>query len=129
MTARYHGIGSLATLLCAAGMVLAPSAALAQSGGSGQSSASQTSASGQISDQDVKTFAEARSEVVEISKEWTEKLQQADSADEQERMRQQAQQKMVTAVERSGMSVEEYNQIARAMQDDPALEKRIEEAR
>jgi hypothetical protein len=129
MTARYRGTGSLATLLCAAAVVLAPSAALAQSGGSHQSSPSQTSASGEISDQVVETFAEARSEVLEISKQWTEKLQQADSAEEQERMRQQAQQEMVTAVQSSGMSVEEYNQVARAMQDDPALEKRIEDAR
>jgi len=36
---------------------------------------------------------------------------------------------MVCAVERSGMTVQEYNQIARAMQDDPELKQRVEDAR
>lgn len=86
-----------------------------------------TPQSADFSDEDVAKFAQANQQVQDIQTEYTQKLQ--DSGGDQEQtasIQQEAQEKMVQAVESSGLGVEKYNQILQVAQADPELVKRIQ---
>ena len=80
-----------------------------------------------FSDEDVAKFAQANQQVQDIQAEYTQKLQ-ASGGDQEKTasIQQEAQEKMVQAVEDSGLGVEKYNQILQAAQADPNLVKRIQ---
>ena len=83
--------------------------------------------SSDFSDEEVAQFAQANQEVQDIQSEYTGKLQ--DAGGDQEKaadIQQEAQEKMVQAVEDSGLGVEKYNQILQVAQADPDLVKRIQ---
>lgn len=79
----------------------------------------------EVNDEQVSAFAEAQARVVEIGEKWSPRLEAAETAEEMQEAQQSAQQEMIVAVENSGLSVEEYNQIAQAAQADEALRERI----
>jgi len=83
--------------------------------------------SSDFSDEDIAKFAQANQKVQDIQAEYTQKLQgsggdQEETAD----IQQEAQEKMVEAVEDTGLGVEKYNQILQVAQVDPELVKRIQ---
>lgn len=80
-----------------------------------------------FSDEDVTQFAQANQQVQDIQAEYTQKLQ-ASGGDQEKTadIQQEAQEKMVQAVEDSGLGVEKYNQILQVAQADPELVKRIQ---
>ncbi len=78
-----------------------------------------------VSDEQIEQFAEAQARVAEIGQKWTPRLQEAESREDVQEARQSAQKEMMIAVENSGLSVQEYNQIAQAAQADPELRERI----
>lgn len=83
--------------------------------------------SSDFSDDDVAKFAEANQQVQDIQTEYTGKLQ--DSGGDQEKaasIQQEAQEKMVQAVEDTGLGVDKYNQILQVAQADPELVERIQ---
>jgi hypothetical protein len=41
-------------------------------------------------------------------------------------MQQEAQEEMISAVEENGLNVEEYNQVAMALQSDPAMMQQVQ---
>ena len=78
------------------------------------------------SDAQLEKFVSASKKVAVISQEYTPKLQSStDEATRQEVYR-EADQKMVDVVRKEGMSVEEFNGINQAIQQDPALMERVQ---
>lgn len=62
-----------------------------------------------------------------ISEEYTERLQGADDEASQQEVRMEANEKMVDAVEESGLDVDTFNAIGQAVQQDPELMQRVQE--
>jgi hypothetical protein len=84
-----------------------------------------------VSEQQLQTFAKAQARVVEIGQKWNKQVQEQGqaSAEDIQKARDNAHQEMVIAVEAVGMSVDDYNRIAMAVQGDPELQKRVHAAR
>jgi len=86
----------------------------------------QTTPAQSYDDATLESFAVAFLEVDKVKREYTPKLQQATSEEEQKQIQTEAGQKMVQAVEgTAGISVEEYNQIIQSAQADPELAQRL----
>lgn len=82
-------------------------------------------AAANVSDTQLRTFISAATEVQAISQKWQEKAAGSNSAEEVEEVRRQATDEMVGAVEEKGMTVDEFNAISQAAQQDPELKARI----
>ncbi len=80
-----------------------------------------------LSDEDIDTFVEAFVSVQEVREDFADRLQEAEDETEAQEMQQEAQDEMVSAVEDAGMSVEEYNEVAMALQNDPELMQEVQE--
>jgi hypothetical protein len=78
-----------------------------------------------VSQDQLKSFAVASLEVERISQEYAPKLQAAKTPADQESVRQEATEKMVDAVQKKGLSVEEYRRIAIAARADPQIARQI----
>ena len=81
-----------------------------------------------VSDEKLQSFAVALAEVEKIKQEYSQRLQTADSQEEQQQIQNEAGQKMLQAVEGKGISVDEYNQIIQSAQSDPAFAQRLTKA-
>jgi hypothetical protein len=79
-----------------------------------------------VSDQKLEQFVEAVTEVQSVQQEYAAEIQSTQEAAEAQALRQEAQEKMVGAVEDAGLSVTEYNQISQQLQSDPGLSDRLE---
>lgn len=126
-TSRFLAPVALAIALGASGTAVAQQQSGAQGGG-GQGGMQQQAPDIDVSDDQVESFAEAQARVAEIGEKWTPRMQEAESSEDVQKAREQAQQEMVIAVENAGLSVQEYNQIARAAQADEELREKIQDA-
>lgn len=81
-----------------------------------------------VSDEEVSAFVDAYIAVQTINQEYTERLQAAESPEDATELQQEAQGKMQQAVTDSGISIEEYQQIANLANQDEGLRDRITEA-
>lgn len=81
-----------------------------------------------VSDEDIENFSAAMVDVQELGQEWTQRMQETDDQEELSKMQEEAQEEMIGAIEDHGMTVEEYNEIATAAQQDPELAQEIEQA-
>jgi hypothetical protein len=81
----------------------------------------------QFSDTQISAFAEAARDVGELQQLYDARLQEADSAEQVQQLQEQAQAEMVQAVEASGLTPEEYNQILQAAHQDEQLYTQIVE--
>ena len=81
-----------------------------------------------VSDEEIQSFAAAMIDVQELGQEWTQRMQETEDQEELSQMQQEAQEEMIGAIEDHGMTVEEYNEIATAAQQDPELAQEIEQA-
>lgn len=123
---------SLTAVMVALPMAASAGPGPAQGGGSpttdsmlvAQSSEQQAA---EFSEEQLETFVEARQRVIEISKKWQDRLNNADSQEELTSAQQAAQEEMVDAVKDQGLSVDDYNLIADAAQQDPELMDRLNE--
>ncbi|AGA34826.1 putative conserved secreted protein [Thioalkalivibrio nitratireducens DSM 14787] len=86
-----------------------------------------TPGSAALTEQTVDTFVDAFIAVQQIREDFAERLQSASDEHEAQTMQQEAQHEMMRAVEESGMSVQEYNEVAIALQDDPELMQQVQE--
>lgn len=75
----------------------------------------------QFTEVQIQAFAEAAHEVGELQREFDERAQAAENAEEIERLQQEAQMQMLQVVEASGLSPDEYNTILQAAHQDPQL--------
>ncbi|WP_110619743.1 DUF4168 domain-containing protein [Thioalkalivibrio sp. ALE21] len=80
-----------------------------------------------LSDEDIDTFVEAFVGVQEVREDFSQRLQEAEDETEAQQMQQEAQDEMVAAVEDAGMTVEEYNEVAMALQNDPELMQEVQQ--
>lgn len=78
-----------------------------------------------LSDQQVSQFKEAFGEISTIRQAYADELQNAEDPNKARKLQQQAQSEMVEAVEDSGLSVQDYNRIAGAIQQDPELRREV----
>ena len=121
-----------ATLFGASLFVSAPVFAQGGGGGGAQAQAQsriQAPDPSEVSDAQLEKFSEAQSDVREVRKDWQDKLQNAESQEKAMQNRQKATQEMVEAVRDSGLSVDEYNGIAKAAQSNPEFAKRVQDMR
>ena len=70
-------------------------------------------------------FSMAMEGVQQVGSKYEAEFQNADDATEAQKIQQAAQQEMVEAVQASGLTTEEYNQIAQQAQQDEELRNRI----
>lgn len=86
----------------------------------------QPPAQADYTEETLQSFAVAFLQVDEINRNYTPRLQEAGSPEEQQQIQQEASQEMVTAVENTdGISVQEYTSIMQAAQVDPDLAQRL----
>lgn len=106
----------------AAGMAAAP--VMAQEYGQQQQQPPQAQAV-QVDEAKINQFVDALAEISTIRQTVAAELESAEDMEEAQKVQQDAQQRMVEAVESAGLSVEEYNHIASLMGSDPELAERI----
>ncbi|MFO7647728.1 DUF4168 domain-containing protein [Halomonas campaniensis] len=80
-----------------------------------------------FSDEQLEQFADASQEIVVISEEYTERMHAAEDEASQQEVQMEANDKMVEAVEESGLDVDTFNAIGQAVQQDPELMQRVQE--
>ena len=118
-----------ATLACA-GPAFAQSGQSSYGGSDGaQTQQQQPAAAANVSEAKLEKFAAAEKDVRSVRTEVQKQMK--NSQDKQSAManRQQANQEMVEAVKANDLSVSDYNQIARAAQQNPELAQRIQKMR
>lgn len=117
----------LAAAICA--MTAAPGLAMAQAANQDPAQAQDQyhapGDAGDVSDEKLRSYVKATGKLYQIDTEWQPKLQ---GATDQERaaMEREIQTRMVAVVEQEGLSVNEYNEIARAVQSDPELQEKAQ---
>ncbi|KGE02752.1 DUF4168 domain-containing protein [Pseudohaliea rubra] len=79
----------------------------------------------EVSDSDLALFQKASGKIAEIRQEYQQALPKAESTEEAQALQEEASQSMVNAVESFGLTVDEFNQIAAAMQANPELRERL----
>lgn len=75
----------------------------------------------ELSQSQIETFADAALELRQVQQEFDAQMQGAQDAAEVERLQQQAQQEAQQAIEGNGLTVDEYNAIVQAANQDPQL--------
>ncbi|MHB0777610.1 DUF4168 domain-containing protein [Halomonas sp. WWR20] len=116
----------LSAALLATGMAAVPAIAQENSDTAGGAGAAQSQAQN-FSDEQLQQFADVSQEIASISQEYTGQLQNAEDEAAQQQIRQEANDAMVGAVQDSGMSIEEFNNIGQAIQQDPQLMQRVQQ--
>jgi hypothetical protein len=113
-------------IFIAAGMAtaLSVSPAIAQEAAAPQAAPADAATAAPISDEDVKKFARAVVDVQRIQDELAPRLQGED-AEAQQAARQEAQQRMIAAVQSHDLDPDTFNRINQAAQSDPQLVQRI----
>ncbi|MEA1053598.1 DUF4168 domain-containing protein [Lamprobacter modestohalophilus] len=81
-----------------------------------------------VDDSTVSNFADAFLAVQEISEDLTDKLSDAPSAEAAQSLQRETQDEMAQKVEETGISVEQYNEIAISIRRDPKLAERVKTA-
>lgn len=84
-----------------------------------------TIASAQVPDTEVEQFARAAGDVMKIQAEIKEKLVGATNPEIKEQLQQEANSRILETIKESGMEVERFNLIARSMNSDPELGRRV----
>ena len=81
----------------------------------------------EVSDADLRSFAEARTAISEIQQDYSTRLQNADDPEKANELQQQANEEMIGAVEETGLDVDSFNTIAMAIQNDPELQQKLQQ--
>ena len=80
-----------------------------------------------ITDDELLQFVDAALEVRDVQQDYSQRIQATEQTDEAQKLREEAQDEMISVVEDSGLSVTEYNLIAQRLQTDTALAQRLQE--
>ena len=78
-----------------------------------------------ISDKKLEKFADSLGEIMEIREDFTAKLEKTGDPAEAQQLQQQAKEKMMNPVQENDLSIQEYNAINRAVQNDPKLRDKV----
>lgn len=121
---------TLFAALMAAGLISTP--ALAQNAQPQQQAPTTPPAAEQavpdVSQDDIQSFAEAYVGVQRLNQEYTAKLQAAEDESAATQLQQEGQEKMREAITDSGLTLDEYRQIANAANQSPEVQQRLGEA-
>lgn len=79
----------------------------------------------EVSDQQLEQFADAQLQITEIQQDFAGRLQEVDDPEQAHELQVQANEEMTEAVEEIGLSVQDFNEIAMAIQNDPELQQRL----
>lgn len=79
---------------------------------------------GEVSDKELEQFMLAMQSVQDVQAEYAGEIQSTSDGEKAQELRQEAQNKMISAVENSGLTVPQYNMIAERMRADPELAER-----
>jgi hypothetical protein len=79
----------------------------------------------EVSDSELKKFAEAQAEITSIQQDFSGRLQGVDDPEAAHELQVQANAEMTEAVAEAGLDVESFNNIAMAIQNDPELQQRL----
>lgn len=79
----------------------------------------------EVSDSELKKFAEAQAEITSIQQDFSGRLQGVDDPEAAHELQVQANEEMTEAVAEAGLDVESFNNIAMAIQNDPELQQRL----
>lgn len=115
-----------ATALAAALIAAAPvSAVMAQSASPQAQAPAVPGQTADFSETQLKSFASAVQGIQEVANEYAPRLEQATEPQQLADLQQEAEGKMLEAVEDEGLSVDEYNAIAVTAQSDPQVAETI----
>lgn len=79
-----------------------------------------------VTDQDLKKFGAAYTQMQQVRAEYGKKIQQTkDDKAKQKQLRQEGQQEMVSAIRDEGLKIAEYRQIGKALNSDKELRSRF----
>lgn len=76
--------------------------------------------------QKLETFLEARADILDIQEDYSNRLQSVQDDQAVAELQSEAREKMAAAVKEAGLSVDEFNRIARAAQNDPEVAAELE---
>jgi len=82
---------------------------------------------GEVTDEKLGQFMVAMTSVQDVQKEYAGQIQSTSDGEKAQELRREAQNKMISAVEDSGLTVPQYNMIAERMRTDPELAERAED--
>lgn len=119
---RIFGIAALGLAMLTAG----PAIAQTQGGQAGQMPPAAQSAQS-FSQNQLRSFSDALTRIVDIRKTAQQKMQQAGSKEAQTQIVKQARGRMLAAIKDSGLTLKEYNQIASAARANPDLAQKIKQ--
>lgn len=103
------------------GAVMLMGAGLAEVHAQQQQQPVQPATPSELSQGQIETFADAALEVQRVQQDFDAQVQAAENAEEIEQLQQQAQQEARQAIEDNGLSLDEYNAILQAANQDPQL--------
>lgn len=118
---------ALALILGAGALPLANAQYDSAQGGSAAQGNPPSQQSAQVSDSDLALFQKASGKIAEIRQDYQKEQSQAKDAKEAQSLQAKASQSMVEAVQSFGLTVEQFNQIAAAVQSDPNIRERLDE--
>lgn len=75
---------------------------------------------------ELETFLQARADVLDIQEDYSNRLQSAEHDQAVAALQSEAREEMALAVKDAGLSVDEFNRIAQAAQNDPDVAARLE---
>jgi len=117
------------TATCSAGLLAlgaATGSAIAQQAQAPATKPAPAAPAQNYSDAQLEKFVSASKKVAVISQEYTPKLQSSKDETTRQQVYREADKKMVDVVQQEGMSVDEFNGINQAIQQDPALMQRVQ---
>lgn len=79
----------------------------------------------ELSEKKISKFSEAYAEISTIRQDYTDRMRSAEDQSKARELQQQAQSEMMAAVKETGLSVQDYNRIAQAIQRNPELRNRV----
>ncbi|WP_417531036.1 DUF4168 domain-containing protein [Marinobacter lipolyticus] len=77
-------------------------------------------------DAELKKFVKAQSGINDIRDEYMKKIENADSQEKAQKLQMDANDKMVTVIEDSGLDIPTYNAIATAYNSEPSVRNRVD---
>lgn len=84
-------------------------------------------ASIEVTEEDVQNFAEAHQQVMQVRQQYVGKAKNTEDKQKMAELKLAMQKDMLKAVQESGMAPQRYNQVARQVAKDEALQQRVEE--
>lgn len=80
-----------------------------------------------VSEEQIEAFVQAYIQLSQVREEYTARVQAAEDQEEARELQQEANDAMTTAIEEAGLSVEEYQQVALAINANAELRERVTE--